>query len=91
MVDETLVQGAKQARLNGSLGTPLLAMGLCNTLFDAKAKDDLARRDGLLEELRALAKAHPADPAVRESLARGLFIALNDANDRTLAGVRGFA
>ncbi len=30
-------------------------MGLVNTLNDAKAEDDLARRDALLDELRALA------------------------------------
>jgi cation transport regulator ChaB len=52
-------------------GRERLAMGLFNTQIDAKAEDDLARRDDLLEELRALAVAHPEDAAVREQLARG--------------------
>ena len=50
-----------------------LAKGLFNTLTDAKAEDDLARRDALLAELRALAAAHAADATVREELAKGLF------------------
>ena len=49
-----------------------LARGLANTLVDAKAKDDLGRRDSLLDELRALARCHPDDAAVREPLAKGL-------------------
>jgi integrase len=49
-----------------------LARGLFNTLNDAKAKNDLARRDTLLEELRPLAGTYPDDAAVREGLARGL-------------------
>jgi hypothetical protein len=32
-----------------------------STLNDAKAEDDLARRDALLDELRALAQAFPDD------------------------------
>ncbi len=44
-------------------------MGLFATLVDAKAEDDLARRDALLDELRALAAAYPDDPAVREIIA----------------------
>lgn len=46
-----------------------LARGLSNTLVDAKAEDDLARRDALLDELRALARAHTDDFAVRQPLA----------------------
>jgi hypothetical protein len=42
-----------------------LAGGLFNTLNDAKAEDDLARRDALLDELRALARAFPDDAAAR--------------------------
>ena len=45
------------------------ARGLFNTLVYAKAEDDLARRDALLDELRALARAHPDDAAVRQPLA----------------------
>ena len=40
-----------------------LAGGLLNTLNDAKAEDDLARRDGLLDELRTLSGAFPVDAA----------------------------
>ena len=43
-----------------------LASGLLNTLVDAKAEGDLARRDTLLDELRALARTRPNDAAVRE-------------------------
>ncbi|MGA7266073.1 MAG: hypothetical protein WBX30_35080, partial [Stellaceae bacterium] len=57
----------------------LLAAGLFNALNAAKAEGDLARRDTLLNELRALAETYPDDAAVRESLARGLFNTLNDA------------
>jgi hypothetical protein len=46
-----------------------LARGLSNTLVDAKAEDDLARRDALLDESRALARAHSDDAAVRQPLA----------------------
>ena len=56
-----------------------LAAGLYNTLIDAKYEQDLARRDGLLEELRALAHAHPEDAAVREQLAKGLAKTMLDA------------
>lgn len=59
----------------------LLAMGLLNTLNDAKDEEDLARRDVLLAELRALSEAHPEDAAVREQLAMGLFNTLIDAKD----------
>lgn len=36
-----------------------LAGDLLNMLNDAKAEDDLARRDSLLDELRALAHTYP--------------------------------
>ncbi|MGH7121060.1 MAG: hypothetical protein ACREFP_19075 [Acetobacteraceae bacterium] len=49
-----------------------LASVLYNTLNDAKAEERLERRDALLEELRALARAWPDDAAVRERLAKGL-------------------
>jgi hypothetical protein len=52
----------------------------------AKAEDDLARRDDLLEELRALAVAHPEDVAVRERLAMGLAKTMLDAADEGLSG-----
>jgi hypothetical protein len=38
-----------------------LAKGLFNTPIDAKAEDDLARRDALLDELRTLARGYPDD------------------------------
>ena len=56
-----------------------LAKGLSNTLTHAKTEDDLPRRDTLLDELRALALAHPTEAAVREGLAMGLFNTLNHA------------
>ena len=43
-----------------------LAKGLHNTQVNAKVEDYLARRDALLGELRALARTHPNDAAVRE-------------------------
>jgi hypothetical protein len=58
-----------------------LANGLFITRNDAKAEDDLARRDALLEELRGLAGAHPEDAAVREQLAKGLARTMLDAVD----------
>ena len=49
-------------------------MGLFNTLNDAKAEDDLARRDVLLDELRRnWPDSFPDDAAVRQPLAMGLF------------------
>jgi hypothetical protein len=56
-----------------------LAIGLFNTLNDAMAKGDLARRDALLDELRALAQAFPGEFMVGEELAKGLFHTLNEA------------
>lgn len=58
---------------------PLVAMGLFNTLIAAKEEEDLAWRDALLDELRALATAHPDDPAVREHLSGGLVNTLMSA------------
>jgi hypothetical protein len=43
-----------------------LAMGLFNTLVNAKREDELIRCDALLDELRALESAHLDDAAVRE-------------------------
>jgi hypothetical protein len=40
-----------------------LANGQFNTLIDAKAEDDLARPDALLDELRGLDQASPDDAA----------------------------
>jgi hypothetical protein len=56
-------------------------MGLSNALCHAKAENNLKRRDDLLQELRALAYAHPAEAAVREQLAKGLFNTLIDAKE----------
>ena len=60
---------------------PLMAMGLYNTLNHAKQEDDLARRDALLGELRALAEAHQDDAAARENLAMGLLNRLVESAD----------
>ena len=76
-----LLTAARAAREDGTHAAvaPLLAMGLYNTLFDAKQEEALERRDALLEELRQLARAYPDDAAVREQLAKGLYNTLNDA------------
>ena len=50
---------------------------LRNALIDAKTDGHLARRDALLDELRALARAYPDDVAMREQLASGLLNTLN--------------
>ena len=63
-----------------TIGGERLAKGLFNTLSDAKAEEDLPRRDALLEELRALAARYPDDAAARERLAKGLFNTLNHVN-----------
>jgi hypothetical protein len=78
--DEIFLRGAVEAR-SGALTTvaPLFAIAAFNTLNDAKAEGNLARRDALLDELRALAAAHPEDAAVCELLARGLYNTLSDA------------
>ena len=77
-----LISGAQQARAPQFAAiAPLLAIGLVYGLIPAKAEDDLARRDALLEELRALAGAHPEDAAVRERLAPGLAKTMLDAAD----------
>jgi len=50
----------------------LLATALRNALIDAKTEGHVARRDALLDELRALARAYPDDAVGRERLAKGL-------------------
>ena len=88
-VDDALIRGAEKARAGEfSTAMPLLAMGLFNTLNHAKEKNDLGRRDELLEELRGLAEAHPDEAAVRERLAGGLFNTLNDAKEENDLGRR---
>jgi hypothetical protein len=57
------------------------AEGLVNTMIDAKAENDLRRRDALLVELCELHKAWPQDAALREWLAKGLLNTLNDAKE----------
>jgi hypothetical protein len=52
---------------------------LFNTQIDAKAEEDLDRRDALLDELRKMASSYPDNAAVREHLAMALFNTLNDA------------
>jgi hypothetical protein len=56
-----------------------LAQGLFNTLNEARAEDDLTRRDVLLDELRAVARSFPDDIAVRNQLASSLLNTRNDA------------
>jgi hypothetical protein len=74
------MEGAGEARKSGEPGLGfLLAVGLFHSLNDAKAEGDLARRDALLDELRALARDYPDDTVVRELLAGGLANTLNDA------------
>ncbi len=61
------------ARFGTSLspsGRLVLAKGLFNVFYLSGL--DFARANVLLEELRALAKQHPGDAAVRELLAKGL-------------------
>ncbi len=98
--DHALLLGAKQAETPQFRPvTPLLSMGLVNSLIHAHAIQDLTRRDALLATLRALAAAHPGDFAVRENLAIGLLIALNHAKveqdiarrDALLAELRALA
>jgi hypothetical protein len=52
----------------------LLAIGLFQTLIDTRGEDRLARRDGVLDELRALARAYPDDTFVRHQLTRSLYL-----------------
>ncbi len=46
----------------------LLAMALFNTLNHAKEENDLQRRDRLLDELCALAQAHPEEAVIQHLL-----------------------
>src|SRR6267378_63694 len=50
----------------------MAATSITSPKYDAKAENDLARRDALLNELRALAQAYPDHDAMRQSLAGGL-------------------
>jgi hypothetical protein len=76
----SVIEGVQHARRSREAGLGLiLSAGLLNTLADAKAENDLACRDTLLDELRALARTYPDDAAVREGLARGLLKTLTDA------------
>jgi hypothetical protein len=78
---------------------PLLATGLFNTLVDAKAENDLKRRDALLSDLQTLAHDHPEDDTVRKQLAKGIFNTLIHAKeennlqlrDALLAGLQTLA
>jgi hypothetical protein len=85
---ESVIEGSQQARRAHEAGLGLiLSASLFNTLIDARGKDDLNRRDALLDELRALARDYPDDAAVRDRLARGLFNALNDTKVRLARGL----
>jgi hypothetical protein len=55
------------------------AVELITELNDANAENDIARRDASLNLLRALARDHSSDAAVRQQLAIGLFNTVNDA------------
>jgi hypothetical protein len=71
---DSLIEGAREARRSSEPGVgTILAVALYDALHLATEEDDLARRDALLDELRALARAYPNDAAVRERLAMGLF------------------
>ncbi|MGA7266075.1 MAG: hypothetical protein WBX30_35090, partial [Stellaceae bacterium] len=77
---DSLIEGAREVRRLRKSGLGLVfAAALVFTQDDAKAEDDLARRDGLLAELRALARAFPDDAGVRDQLAMGLFNTQIDA------------
>jgi hypothetical protein len=86
-VDDMLIDGLRHLPASGT-GAALIAMGLFNTLLDAKQEDDLGRRDALLDALRALADRYPDDTAVREWLAKGLFNTLNHAKREDNLGRR---
>jgi len=60
---------------------PLLAIGLLNTLDNAKETEDLELRDASLEALRQLALAYPQDAVARIEWARGMFNTLVAAKD----------
>jgi hypothetical protein len=63
------IEGTQQAIRSREQGLGfILAFGLLNTLIHAKDENELARRDTLLDELRALARSYPDDAAVRELL-----------------------
>ncbi len=80
--DDTLLLGVRELISSKKASfAPLMAMGLFNTLIDAKEEEELARRDTLLDELRALAEAWPEDAAVREKLAMGLVNTLSVSKD----------
>ena len=68
-----LVEKSQELVLELPRIVPLVSMAILNTLVHAKKANDLARRDALLDELRALASNHPDQPAVREPLANALF------------------
>src|SRR5690349_20513806 len=60
----SVIEGVQQARKAREAGFGyILSNVLLNTLIDAKAEDDLARRDDALVELRELARAFPDDAA----------------------------
>jgi hypothetical protein len=64
--DSHAILHAARAARTEPRAAPLMAMGLFNTLVDAKAEDDLPRRDALLDELRELTARYPDDESVQE-------------------------
>ena len=85
-----LLVGAAEfrGRYSKAAPLPLLAMGLLNTMYYAKQEDNVSLRDALLDELRHLHQAYPADSAVLENLAKGLFNTLNHAKQEDNLSLR---
>ena len=81
---EEILNDLRQKVYEGLAGAPerrYLAIGLFNTLVNAKEDDDLKRRDALLDELRQLAGQFPNDAEVCKQLAGGLVNTLVYAKD----------
>ncbi|HEY1260318.1 MAG TPA: hypothetical protein VGF34_13805 [Stellaceae bacterium] len=85
---DALINGARQLqRLREPGLAPVIAIGLTALIDACWVEGDVARRDVLLNELRALARAYPDDVAVRTLLAMCLLSTMNhakEANDLTL-------
>ena len=76
---ETEVFPGAVREVKGEEVVRLLSMGLLNALNEVKRLGQLERRDGLLEELRALGRVYPQNAVVRDSLARGLMNTMFEA------------
>jgi len=60
---------------------PLLAMGIFNSLNDSMMKQELDRRDAMLEELRSLVQRFPGNANLPGPLAMGLMNCLTKAGE----------